>query len=114
MSTIPQTVNPDPTLSNGDSSATIISMLNKLSESKLLARVESIEQRQDSDRIHTNQISGSVTANQTDADLAPDVMLAGARAQDIHPRVPARLGVQGCNSPPFPGLKHTLTKSPLG
>ena len=56
MSTAQQAVNADPTLSNEDSSATIVSMLNKLSESNQapLARVESIKQKQDNDRFHTN------------------------------------------------------------
>ena len=71
-------------------------MLNKLSESNqvLLARVESIKQRKDNDRFHTNQISGSATPSQREADLNPDGTLAGARAQDIHPCTIAPLGDQ--------------------
>ena len=92
-----QTVIPDPTSSAGDSSAMIISMLNKLTESNLalLARVESIEQKQDNDRFHTNQMSGSDTPNQRDADLAPIGMLAGGRDHDVHPSASAPIGGQG-------------------
>ena len=79
VNTIPRTQDSDLTLSQGNSSATIISMLNKLSESNqaLLARVESLEERQSNENIHTNQVSGSNISSQRYANPVPDVMLGG-------------------------------------
>ena len=77
VSTVPQTQNPDPALPHGDPSAPIISMLNKLSESNqaLLARVESIEERQNSVNFHTHLMSGSGTSSHRDPVLISDVTL---------------------------------------
>ena len=90
VSTVPQVQNPDPTLPHGDPSTTIISMLNNLTESNqaLLARVESIEERQSSKKFHTGKISGSDIADQGASNLISDGALVGARVQDIHPCAP--------------------------
>ena len=108
VSMVPQAANPDPTVGKEDPSATIIAMLNKLSESNqaLLTRVESIEQRQNVDRVHTNQISGSASTGQREPGLALDGMLAGARTQEAHHRA---MAAQGESRVSFPTLSGTQT-----
>ena len=94
VSTVPQTQNPDLILPQGDTSTAIIIMLNKLSESNqaLMARIEFIEERQNNDRWHTDQVLRSDTTGQKAANLLPDGTLAGARVQNMHPCTPPRMG----------------------
>ena len=108
MSTVPQAANSDLTVGKEDPSATIIAMLNKLSESNqaLLTRVESIEQRQNVNRVHTNQISGSASASQRGPGLALDGMLAGARTQEAHHRT---MAAQSGSRVSFPTFSATQT-----
>ena len=112
VSTVPQDQNPDPTLPHGDPSATIISMLNKLTESNqaLLARVESIEERQNFEKFHTDQIPGSGAAAQGVSNIISDGILVGARPQDVRPRAPPPLGGTRVRFPTLP----TAQTHPLG
>ena len=68
-------------------------MLNQLTESNqaLITRVESIEQKQSSDKCHTHQILGSSMPNQRAIDLAATDILTGARVFESQPRMPATL-----------------------
>ena len=108
VSTVPQASTSDPTVGKEDPSATIVAMLNKLSESNqaLLNRVESIEQRQNVDRVQINQMPGSVSTSQREPGLALDGMLAGVRPQEVHHRA---MAAQGGSRVSFPTLSGTQT-----
>ena len=106
VSTVTQAQNPDPTPTH-DSSTTIIAMLNKLTESNqaLLARVESIEEKQNGENFHTNQISGSDTGGQRASDLISDGIMMDSRSQDTHSRVPPPLAGSRVRFPSLPRVQ---------
>ena len=108
VSTVPQTQNSDPTLPQGDTSTTIISMLNKLLESNqaLMARIESIEERQNNDRWHTDQALGSDTTGQRAVNLLPGGTLPGARVQNMHPHALPPIGSPRVRFPTLPRAQN--------
>ena len=116
VSTVPQNHTSDPTSSQGDTSTAIISMLNKLSESNqaLMARIESIEERQNSDRTRSDQMFGSDSAGQGAMNALPDAAVTGARSQNVHFHAPPPMGGPRVRFPTVPRAQNHPQGSSIG